>query len=197
MEMEYAELRRVITDVMRSREVMEALENTVRETVRKQMDGFGNVGYIERQRAVKKDVLAKTEKLLYEYHALEQHLASKKEYLDMAFKHSSGSVVRYQKNGSGKPNEEQILDDRKKSYEWSLHVFGEVKAALDAVSSKKGFEIIKMKYLSGKDYSFEEIAEGLAGTNGFSDRLSEKTVRVYKSKLLGEIALILFGADAI
>lgn len=197
MEMEYAELQRAITDAMKSRETMEALEKIVCKSVRKQMDEFGNVGYIERQRAVKKDVLAKTEKLLYGYRAQEQHLASKKEYLDMAFKQSSGSVVRYQKNGSGKPNEDQMLDDRKKSYEWSLHVFGEVKAALDAVSSKKGFEIIKMKYLSSKDYSFEEIAEGLAGTNGFSDRLSEKTVRVYKSKLLGEIAMILFGADAI
>ena len=68
---------------------------------------------------------------------------------------------------------------------------------MDAVASKKGVQIIEMKYLSGEDYSYGEIAERLAGTNGFSDRLNEKTVLVYKSRLLGEISVILSGVDAI
>lgn len=197
MEIGCEELQSLIAEAAKSDKVKEAVKIVVGEIVKSQMEGLGRKDSAGQQKTVRANIYANTEKLLYGFRALEQHLANEQEYMDMAFKGSSGSVVRYQKNSPGRPEDEQILDDRKKSYERSLRCYRRVKGALDAVASKKGFEIIEMKYLSGEDYSYGEIAERLAGTNGFSDRLNEKTVRVYKSRLLGEISVILSGVDAI
>ncbi len=43
----------------------------------------------------------------------------------------------------------------------------------------------------------EEIAGTLAGSDGYSENLNEKTVRAYKNKLIKEMAVYLFGSDAI
>lgn len=186
-----------VLGVFREREVRNALKNVMAEALAEQADEFGKVAFIERQKAVQRNVFISTEKLLYGFSALGKHLANEKEYMEMIFKQSSGSVVRYQKNQPGRPDEEQLLNDRKNSYERSRHDYERVRKALDVVKGKKGFEVIYLKYLSGNEYSYADIADKLAGTDGFSEHLNEKTVRRYKNKLVSEIALLLFGTDAI
>lgn len=46
-------------------------------------------------------------------------------------------------------------------------------------------------------YTYEEIAEILAGKNGYNENLNERTVRNYKNTLVKEMAVLLFGSDAI
>ena len=46
-------------------------------------------------------------------------------------------------------------------------------------------------------YTFEEIADILSGQQGYSGSLNEKTVRNYKNALVHEMAVLLFGSDAI
>ena len=67
---------------------------------------------------------------------------------------------------------------------------------------------MELRYLSRKKktegnkvteevYTYEEITELLAGKGGYNDKLNEKTVRKYKNVLVREIAVLLFGSDAI
>lgn len=65
----------------------------------------------------------------------------------------------------------------------------------------KGYEVIEARYFNrkpgGDNYTWEEIAGTLAGSDGYSENLNEKTVRAYKNKLIKEMAVYLFGSDAI
>ena len=45
--------------------------------------------------------------------------------------------------------------------------------------------------------TWEEITDILANTDGYPDNLNEKTVRNYKNTLIREMAVLLFGSDAI
>ena len=191
------DLKSFITDIIKSKEVHTTLKSSVSEAMKESMDNFNRVSFIERQKAMQRNAFASTERLLYGFRALEEHLASEGEYLGMAFKESSGSVVRYSKNKVPKPESDQLVEDRKRSYERSFHDYERIKKALEAVSGEKGFSIIELKYLSGNDLTYADIAEKLAGTDGFSVNLSEKTVRKYKNAIVNKIALLLFGTDAI
>lgn len=173
------------------------LKAVINLSIKENMEEVSKVSFIERQKNIRSEMFRNTERLLYSFSALEIHLKNEKEYLEMAFKNSSGSIIKYSKNKVEKPEDDQLLADRKKSYERSLHDYNRLKEALDLVSHRKGFGVIQLKYLSGENYTHEEIAEKLAGTEGFSENLSEKTVGRYKNILVNEIALYLFGTDAL
>ena len=192
-----SDLKSFIINIIKSEEVNTSIKSSVSEAVKESVDDFSRVSFIERQKAVQRNAFSGTEKLLYGFLALEEHLANEGEYLGMAFKESSGSVVRYSKNKVPKPESDQLVEDRKRSYERSFHDYERIKKALEAVSGEKGFRIIELKYLSDNDLTYADIAEKLAGTDGFSVNLSEKTVRKYKNAIVNKIALLLFGTDAI
>ena len=46
-------------------------------------------------------------------------------------------------------------------------------------------------------YTFEEIADILSGQQGYNGNLNEKTVRNYKNALVRDMAILLFGSDAV
>ena len=100
------------------------------------------------------------------------------------------------------------MRDRKASYERSLNDVERIEKALKKIKDRKGYEVIELRYLSRKQrkeggkliedtYTYEEITEMLAGENGYNDNLNEKTVRNYKNALIKEMAVLLFGSDAI
>ena len=188
-----------VIDVIQSKEFRNSLMQTMEDAIREQHDKFCKLSFIERQKAVQSNTFKNTEKLLYNLNALEKHLENEEEYLAMAFHKNAGSIVKYQKNKAEKPTDDQLLMDRQKSYERSKHDYQRIKEALDAVSNHKGFSIIQLKYLTPghPKITYEELAEELAGQDGFSDKLNEKTVRKYKDLIINEIATILFGSDAI
>ena len=92
-----------------------------------------------------------------------------------------------------------------------MHHTGAVKTmwkALKKIEGKKGYEVIQMRYLQRKKitengkqteevYTFEEIADILSGQQGYNDNLNEKTVRNYKNALVRDMAIFLFGSDAV
>ena len=177
----------------------QAVTRSVVDVLNEQNEQLSKISFIERQKQVQSNTYKSTERLLYNFNALKEHLENETEYLDMAYHKTSGSVVKFQKNKVDKPTDDQLLQDRIDSYRRSLHDFERVKKAIDAVSDHKGFEIIRLKYLTpgNETATFESIAEQLAGTNGFSKKLNEKTVRRYRSLLINEIATLIFGSDAI
>lgn len=192
------EIKQATVDAVRGREVTEHLKQTVEEAVKHSADDFSRVSFIERQRTVRDAMFHNTENLLYGLHALQAHLASEEEYIGMAFKEHSGSVVHYQKNSPGRLDDDQLLEDRRKSYERSKNDYERVMNALKKVQGEKGYQILELRYLSeDAKPTWEQIAEQLAGTEGFSERLTEKTVRRYKNRLINKISVLLFGTDAL
>lgn len=193
------EIKEGIMNVIQSKEFRNTLMQSMEDAIADQHDKFCEISFIERQKAVQSNAFKNTEKLLYNLYALEKHLESEEEYLDMIYHKTSGSIVRYNKNKTELPTDDQLLQDRKASYARSQHDYKKIKEALDLVSDHKGFPIIRLKYLSPgyQNITYEQLAEELAGKYGFSEKLNERTVRRYKNLVINEIATILFGSDAI
>lgn len=188
-----------IVAAVSSRDFKQILTKSVVDILNEQNEQLSKVSFIERQKLVQSNTYKSTERLLYNFNALKEHLENETEYLDMAYHKTAGSIVKFQKNKVDKPTDDQLLQDRIDSYRRSLHDFERIKKSIDAVSDQKGFEIIRLKYLTpgNETVTYEGIAEQLAGTHGFSDKLNEKTVRRYKNLLINKIATLIFGSDAI
>lgn len=187
-----------------TKETKETIVTTIDEVFKK----MNSISWVERQRAMKEEAFKNTEKILYCYKTLKEHVADEKEYLKMAFHGKSASFISYSKNKVAQKDEETVLRDRKASYERSLNDVERIEKALKKIKDRKGYEVIELRYLSRKQsndngklteevYTYEEITEMLAGQQGYNEKLNEKTVRNYKNTLVKEIAVLLFGSDAI
>jgi hypothetical protein len=187
-----------------SKEIKETIEITIDEVFKK----MNSISWLERQKAMKDEAFKNTEKILYCFNILKEHVADEEAYLGMIDKKKSGSVVRYSKNKVEKPDEDQLLEDRIASYRRSKSDADRIEKALEQIRNKKGFEVIEMRYLKrrkgaedGREteeiYTFAEITEFLAGQPGYSENLNEKTVRNYKNALIRDMAVFLFGSDAV
>jgi hypothetical protein len=187
-----------------SKETKETIITTIDEVFRK----MNSISWIERQKVMKDEAFKNTEKILYCYNVLKEHVADEQEYLDIAFHGKSKSITSYSKSGSGTKDEEQILADRRASYERSKNDIERIEKALEKIKDRKGYEAIEIRYLRRKCttegkrqieevYTWEEITEMLAAMDGYSENLNEKTVRNYKNALIREMAVLLFGSDAI
>lgn len=180
-----------------SKEVKETIAVTIDEVFKK----MNSISWLERQKAMKDEAFKNTEKILYCFNILKEHVTDEKEYIDMMQKGKSCSVVRYSKNRVEKPDEDQLLADRIASYNRSKSDVDRIEKALSKIKVKKGYEVIEYRYLKRKDkdeiYTFEEITDILAGQQGYNENLNEKTVRNYKNSLVCDMAVFLFGSDAI
>ena len=187
-----------------SKEVKEVIAAAVDETFRKMND----ISWLERQKLMKEEAFKNTEKLLYSYSILKEHVADEAEYLKMAEKQTSGSIVKHSEHKGEPLDEEEISKAREASYHRSRADVERIEKALEKIKGKKGYEVIELRYLSRKEtvedgkkaeetYTFEEIAALLAGQPGYSENLNEKTVRGYKNALIHDIAIFLFGSDAV
>lgn len=187
-----------------TKETRETIITTIDEVFKK----MNSISWIDRQKAMEQESFKNTEKILYCYQILKEHVEDEKEYLAMASHKKSASLITYAKNKAEPTDEEIILRDRKASYERSLNDVKRIEKALDKIKDRKGYEVIELRYLSRKRqlvegkateevYTYEEITELLAGKKGYNSNLNEKTVRGYKNTLIKEIAVLLFGSDAI
>ena len=187
-----------------AKETKEMIITTIDEVFRK----MNSISWVDRQKAMKEEAFKNTEKILYCYQVLKEHIQDEKEYLEIALHGKSASFVTYTKNKSAPTDEETILRDRKASYDRSVNDVKRIEKALKKIKHRKGYEVIELRYLSRKkkkegdkeiecNYTYEEIAEMLAGQKGYNDNLNEKTVRGYKNTLVKEMAVLLFGSDAI
>lgn len=191
-----------------SKEVKETIAMTIDEVFKK----MNSISWLERQQAMKDEAFKNTEKILYCFNILKEHVADEEAYLSEAYlifdRKKSGSITRYSKNKVEKPSLDQIKEDRLASYQRSKNDVKRIEKALKKIEGKKGYEVIQMRYLQRKKitedgkqteevYTFEEIADILSGQQGYSENLNEKTVRNYKNTLVREMAIFLFGSDAI
>lgn len=180
-----------------SKEIKETISVTIDEVFKK----MNSISWLERQKTMKEETFKNTEKILYCFNVLKEHVADEKEYLEMVHKNKSTSIVKYSKNKTDRPEEDQLLEDRTASYNRSKTDVERIEKALARIKGKKGCEVIEYRYLKRKDngsvYTFMEIAELLAGKYSYNSNLNEKTVRGYKNELVRDIAVFLFGSDAL
>ena len=181
--------------------VTKEIKDTIAVTIDEVFKKMNSISWLERQKALKEEAFKNTEKILYCYNILKEHVADENEYLEMAFKQKSCSFVTYSKNKVQKPDEDQILEDRMASYNRSKTDVERIEKALERIRKKKGYEVIEYRYLKRKVndevYTYEEITDILAGQQGYNENLNEKTVRNYKNSLVRDMSVFLFGSDAI
>jgi RNA polymerase sigma factor (sigma-70 family) len=164
------------------------IEKTINATIHK----INNITMIDRVKILKEDTFKNTEKLLYNYYTLKEHVTDEDGYYGMMDKRGSGSIIRYSKS-KAITNDDEMQRCREESYLRSKNDLSRLDKALSKVRNKKEFKVIDLRYLQkneyGETYTFEEIAEIL--------EKDEKTVRVWKNKIIKEISIYLFGSDAI
>lgn len=187
-----------------TKEIKETIAVTIDEVFKK----MNSISWLDRQKAMKDEAFKNTEKILYCFNILKEHIADEEAYLAMIHKNTSGSIAKYSKNKVEKPDEDQLLEDRIASYNRSKNDVERIEKALKKIKGKKGYEVIEMRYLQRKKkiengkqieevYTFEEIADMLGGQQGYNENLNEKTVRNYKNSLVRDMAIYLFGSDAV
>lgn len=172
------------------------IESTINHTI----DKLNSITTVDRMQAMKNETFKNAEKLLYNYNSLKEHVADENEYFDMMYKNSSKSIVRYSKS-KVYISDDEMLKSREGSYLRSKGDLQRIEKAVKKVKDKKEFNVIQLRYFSkkhnGDTYTFEEIAEILSNSGDYSDTLNEKTVRRWRSSIVQEIAISLFGSDAI
>lgn len=112
-----------------SKEVKETIAITIDEVFKK----MNSISWLERQKAMKDEALKNTEKILYCFSILREHVADEEAYLGMINRKKSGSVVRYSKNRVPKPDEDQLLEDRIASYRRSKNDVERIEKALKKI----------------------------------------------------------------
>lgn len=186
-----------------SKEVKETIAITIDEVFKK----MNSISWLERQKVMKDEAFKNTEKILYCFSVLKEHVADEEVYLRIINRRKSGSVIRYSKN-KAELDDDQLRKDRIASYQRSKNDVERIEKALKKIEGKKGYEVIQMRYLQRKKknengkqseevYTFEEIADILSRQQGYNENLNEKTVRNYKNALVRDIAIFLFGSDAV
>ena len=174
---------------MVSKETKETILATIDEVFQK----MNSISWIDRQKAMSKEAFKNTEKILYCFNVLKEHVSNEQEYLEIALHGKSKSITSYIKNGGGPVDDDTKLRDRMDSYRRSLNDVERVEAALEHIRGMKGYEVIEARYFNRKAGGERTLAE----SEGYSDNLNEKTVRAYKNKIIKEMAVYLFGSDAI
>lgn len=90
-----------------TKETREAIITTIDEVFKK----MNSISWVDRQKAMKEEAFKNTEKILYCYQTLKEHVEDEKEYLAMALRGKSASFITYTKNKVGQTDEEAILRD--------------------------------------------------------------------------------------
>jgi RNA polymerase sigma factor (sigma-70 family) len=174
--------------MLNEKQTKKLIEATINVTLQK----INNIAIIDRIKLLKEETFKNTEKLLYNYNALKEHVSDEAGYMCMIGKKTSGSIVRYSKS-KALTNDDEMIKLRLESYDRSKNDLDRLEKALAKVKGKKEYRVIEIRYLkkkeSGETYTFEEIADLL--------NVDEKTVRRWKNNIIKEISIYLFGSDAI
>ena len=141
-----------------------------------------------------KDTFKATERRLYAYPVLLKKLEDDKEMLaevkQYGARKKSNSITRFMKNGIRLDAEEikqGLIIDLEATIASDKHEIERIEKALEQISEDDYKDIIRLKYFEQK--SDEKIAEEL--------HCADRTVRRQKSALVWQLAVFLYGAEAL
>lgn len=157
------------------------------------------VNELERAKLIKTDgqtYFQKTEKLLYSYNglvkAIEQKEMDIKYIKEHGIQEKSKSIVLYSSGSGGNSAEEkhiELLEGYTNAKEKTQRLADKIKRALDDIEKDEYYFIINERYLCDENLSNDEIAEKY--------HVSVRTVQRHRNRLINELQLLLFGADAL
>lgn len=166
------------------------VEKSFRKEITKALESLreGEIKAVEAERNYFRD----TETLLYSYPSLKIKIAQDEEDLShgqLQVRAKSKDIVRY--GGNTDPfrevDKDEILQSRIASMERTKNEVRRIDAALEAIKDHKYYDIIPFRYWDLLDP--EGIAEKLC--------CDERTYRRQKNRLVNQLKIILFGADAL
>lgn len=151
---------------------------------------------VPRKRSNDSNCFKKTEQILYAYPKLKRQLASFKDYVETVFHKRSKSVVKVIGGNPPVTDPDDRFLARYEQFEKTSADLAWIEQALILVQDEEDFPIIELRYFehlnpdTHKAYTWEDIAEIL-------DYTDDTQVRRRRNKLIREIALYLFGTEAI
>jgi len=174
--------------------VPKEIQQAINQTVITTLDKINNISAIDILKAKRDLCYTNTERLLYNYLTLKEHVSDEEEYMEMINKGKSSSVVIFNSNRSNSPNyDDEALKQREASLERSRRDLDIIERALNKVKSRREYQVLEYKYFKKKEdgdsYTIEEIAEIL-------DK-SDRTIRRWRSSIVKDISIYIFGSDAI
>lgn len=175
-----------------SREVIDIVKKQVEKEVKRSIEAIIKAR-IEFE-AGQRNYFKETERLLYSLPALRLKLAQDEEDLRDGFmlpKERSKDVIVPSKGNYGphdpEAKEAAYIAERKRSMERTKREIQRIERALETIQDDEYYDIIPLKYWDG--LSPAEIAERL--------NCDERTYRRHKNRLVNQLKVVLFGADAL
>lgn len=152
--------------------------------------------------APERDYFKIMEKLLYSYPTLKRIVSDKAAYTSVEIQERSKSLVRFSPNTQWKSRDDIIDEmerDKEAEYDKTLKDFRRIERVIQQFKDRKEFVVVRLYY-------FKENADGTerAPTDpemtweevSYQLEKEAKTLRRWRSVLVNEMALCLFGIDA-
>ena len=143
----------------------------------------------------------KMEKLLYMYPTLKRLLEQKAEYIPDEIRKKSGSLVFAGSRTNNIKNEMEKLEDlqelRVRSYNKTAAEVAEIESVLEVFKDRKEYKVVQLYYFGCKpdgtkwEYSDRPTWEDIA----FELNIAEKTARRWRSRIVSEMAICIFGME--
>lgn len=141
-----------------------------------------------------KDVFKATEKRLYAYPVLSAKIRNDEEMLEEIQLHGihqkSHSITRFLRSGTRLDAEDikqAVMLDLRAAIAADRHEIERIDKALEQIADDAYHELVRYKYFEQK--SEDEIADLM--------HCAPRTVRAHKSRLVGRLAIFLYGAEAL
>lgn len=141
------------------------------------------------------------EKLLYSYPALKRIVSDKAAYTKVELQGRSG-VVRFNPNAAWKSQEDRLEElerDKEAEFDTTLKDFRRLDRVVQQFREHKEFVVVRMYYFNeSADGTPKEADAPEATWEDLSIELEKdiKTLRRWRSKIVNDMAICLFGIDA-
>lgn len=141
------------------------------------------------------------EKLLYSYPTLKRIVSDKAAYTKVELQGRSG-VVRFKPNAAWKSQEDRLEElerDKEAEFDTTLKDFRRLDRVVQQFRERKEFVVVRMYYFNeSADGTPKEADAPEATWEDLSIELEKgiKTLRRWRSKIVNDMAICLFGIDA-
>ncbi|WP_195376914.1 hypothetical protein [Anaerotruncus rubiinfantis] len=152
--------------------------------------------------APERDYFKIMEKLLYSYPTLKRIVSDKAAYTSVELRERSKSLVQFRPNTQWKSRDDIIDEmerDKEAEYDKTLKDFRRIERVIQEFKDRKEFAVVRLYY-------FKENIDGTPKAEGeqeitwedvsFALEREIKTLRRWRSNIVNDMALCLFGIDA-
>ncbi len=179
--------------------VLDIINTAVTQAIQQTITALQSGG---QQAAPERNYFKITEKLLYSYPTLKRIVSDKAAYTRVEFQERSKSVVRFNPSGQWKSRDDIIEDmeqDKEAEFDTTLKDFRRLDRVIQQFSDRKEFVVIRLYYFNENADGTPKAADAPEATWEDLSVILEKeikTLRRWRSKIVNEMAIALFGIDA-